>query len=178
MIMADVFKILFIILGLIISFVSYWLLFEAIFPSLVGRAHRALASHPWKSVMYGLAAGLPLTVVGLAMASAPAPLKLPGLILIGGVFLSGLLGSTALARHIGLRLSGVNDVAQPWKRVLRGGTVLALTFVLPLVGWFFVLPLALLVGIGALAQSRNRPQVAPAPVAAPVAASSSNALQA
>jgi hypothetical protein len=41
------------------------------------------------------------------------------------------------------------DEQQPWRRVLRGGILFALTFLLPFVGWF-VLPIwALVSGFGA-----------------------------
>jgi hypothetical protein len=42
------------------------------------------------------------------------------------------------------------DLDQPWRRVLRGGAVLALLFVVPLLGWFAVFPLTLASGLGAL----------------------------
>ncbi len=40
MIMADVLKILLIIVGILTIYVSYWLLAEALFPALVERASR------------------------------------------------------------------------------------------------------------------------------------------
>jgi len=39
---------------------------------------------------------------------------------------------------------------------LRGGLVLGLTFVLPLIGWLFVLPGTLILGIGAAARSLRK----------------------
>lgn len=175
MIMADVFMVLFLILGSLITVVCYWLLFEALFPALIRQAQRALVVHPGKSILYGLGLAVPAAVIGFAMAAAPAPLKLVGVILIGGVILVGLLGSTAVARHVGLRLPGAKDDAQPWRRVLRGGIVLSITFVLPFVGWFFVLPLSLIVGIGALAQLRKAPQAQEVAAAAPVAVETASA---
>jgi hypothetical protein len=48
-------------------------------------------------------------------------------------------------------LPAPDDERQPWRRVLRGGAVLGLTFVLPLIGWFLVLPVSLLMGVGCYA---------------------------
>jgi hypothetical protein len=61
-----------------------------------------------------------------------------------------LVGSAGLADKIGAGLASPVDVDQPWRRVLRGGTVLALLFIVPLLGWFAVLPLTLASGLGAL----------------------------
>ncbi|MCC6143719.1 MAG: hypothetical protein IT368_07920, partial [Candidatus Hydrogenedentes bacterium] len=70
--------------------------------------------------------------------------------------LAGLAGSTGLVRLIGLRLPSTHDTTAPWRRVLRGGTVLSLTFLLPGLGWFLVLPATLVSGIGALLLARER----------------------
>jgi hypothetical protein len=61
-----------------------------------------------------------------------------------------LVGSAGLADKIGAGLASPVDQAQPWRRVLRGGAVLALLFVVPLLGWFAMFPLTLASGLGAL----------------------------
>jgi hypothetical protein len=54
--------------------------------------------------------------------------------------------------------------------VLRGGIVLALTFVMPALGWFVVMPLAYLSGFGAFVlmafhrERQEQPQTQEAPV--------------
>jgi hypothetical protein len=71
-----------------------------------------------------------------------------------------------LALRIGAGLPTPADEQQPWRRVLRGGILLALTFLLPFVGWI-VLPLwALVSGFGAfilsvqeLRRSRSEPPI-------------------
>ena len=40
MIMADILKIVFIVLGILTIYVSYWLVAEALFPRIVENAHR------------------------------------------------------------------------------------------------------------------------------------------
>src|SRR6266699_2605185 len=125
MIMADVLKIVFIILGILIIYVSYWLLAQALFPRLVENASR----------QYGRP--VRLTLIGLAAAR--------------------------LTFRVGLGLPSPTDPAQPWKRVLRGGIVLAFTFLLPVVGWI-IIPLWVLVsGLGAfiLAAREERSQTPP-----------------
>ena len=60
MIMADVLKIFLIIVGLLVVYVSYWLLAQALFPRMVERASQ-LYSKPVKISLIGLiAAPLPV----------------------------------------------------------------------------------------------------------------------
>lgn len=42
------------------------------------------------------------------------------------------------------------DEAQPWRRVLRGGVVLTLTFLLPFIGWLGLSIWTLVTGFAAL----------------------------
>ena len=50
---------------------------------------------------------------------------------------------------VGRGLLHADDTRSPWRRSLRGGVVLALTFLLPVIGWFVILPWVLLSGCGA-----------------------------
>lgn len=149
MIMADVLKIFLIIVGLLIVYVSYWLLAQALFPRLVERASQ-LYGRPLKISLIGLIAA-PLPVgLGLLISKLPNPLlKIIGVTLMVIPAMLGLVGSAGLTLRIGSGLPSPADGAQPWRRVLRGGVLLAFSFLLPVVGWF-VLPIwALVSGFGA-----------------------------
>lgn len=170
MIMADVFKILFIILGFLITIVAYWLLFEALFRPLVKRASLAYETHPYRVVIVGAIAGVPIFLASVGLLNSAAGLKLIGAILMSALVLLALIGSTGLARLVGARLASATDASYPWRRVLRGGVVLSITFVLPIVGWFVVLPLTLASGVGAIIVARWTPRAAePAPATLPAA---------
>ena len=162
MIMADILKILLIILGILTIYVSYWLLAEALFPGLVEGASRQY-SKPFKITFIGLGAAVIPVVLGLVLANVPNPLvKLFGLTLVVVPALLGLAGSAGLTLRIGAGLPSPVDETQPWRRVLRGGIVLACSFLLPVVGWI-IMPLWVLVsGFGALLlyrreQKHNQP---------------------
>ncbi len=147
MIMADVLKIFLLVLGMLIVIVSYWLAAESLFPRWVARSQERFRAHPIRIALVGALVGGPLLAVGLALLRAgSAPIKGLGFVLASAAVLGGLLGSAGLCRRIGEGLPSPADGAQPWRRVLRGGVVLALTFLLPFAGWFLVLPLALLSG--------------------------------
>ena len=149
MIMADVLKIFLLIIGLLIVYVSYWLLAQALFPRFVERASQ-LYSKPIKISLIGLVAA-PLPVgIGMLISNLPNPLlRILGLTLMIVPAMLGLVGSAGLTLRIGMGLPSPGDEAQPWRRVLRGGVLLAFSFLLPVVGWF-VLPIwALVSGFGA-----------------------------
>jgi hypothetical protein len=72
------------------------------------------------------------------------------------------MGSAGLCDRIGAGLPGDTDARQPWRRVLRGGIVLSFAFVLPVIGWFVLLPWTLVSGVGAsLGSLRRRRATAP-----------------
>jgi len=166
MIMADILKILLIVVGVLTIFVSYWLLAEALFPEWVDRASTHY-SKPLKLSWLGLAGALLPVGLGLALANAVNPLiKLLGLTLLATPILLGLVGSAGLTQRIGAGLSSPLDEQQPWRRVFRGGVLLACAFLLPIVGWI-VMPIWVLVsGFGAFIlclkeQRDSRPQSTP-----------------
>lgn len=151
MIMADVFKILFLILGMLMCTVSYWLVFSALFPRLVARTQDAVVSHPYRVFVTGALSGVPLTLLGMAMAANGAgPLKLLGVVCLMTLTLMALLGSTGLVRQVGIGLSGENGARHNGAVVLKGGAAVSIACVLPLVGWFMAIPIILLTGFGAV----------------------------
>lgn len=150
MIMADVLKILLIILGILTIYVSYWLLAQALFPALVERASRHYGK-PLRISLVGIAVALAPVVLGLVLSKGPNPLvKIVGLALVIIPILLGLAGSAGLTLRIGAGLPSPVDVEQPWRRVLRGGILLAFSFLLPVVGWFIIPIWVLVSGLGAL----------------------------
>src|SRR2546430_15922327 len=165
MIMVDILKILLIILGILAIYVSYWLLAQALFPALVER-DRCHYGKPLKISLIGLAAALVPVVLGLMLAKTPNPLlKVLGITLLVVPAMLVLAGSAGLTLRIGAGLPSPVDATQPWRRVLRGGVLLACSFLLPIVGWI-VLPLWVLVsGLGAFIISAKEPKREPPPSA-------------
>ena len=104
-----------------------------------------------RQALIGLAWTIPAAAAGVALLNVPNPLlKFLGATIVLLLILAGMIGSSALAAQIGYGLASPSDQAQPWRRVLRGGMVLGLTFVFPLIGWLLILPLSLVIGVGAL----------------------------
>jgi hypothetical protein len=158
--LADVFTFLFIILGFVIVYVGYWLMAGALFPKMVERSAAQLGRAPVKTTLLGAVLLVPLMMICLR--SISGKLRFIGIGIALFLMLAALFGSAGLALRIGQGMPSPRDAQEPWRRMLRGGIVLALTFVLPFVGWVLVMPLAFLGGFGAfvvvLFQRRRDPQ--------------------
>jgi hypothetical protein len=114
-----------------------------------------------------------LVSIGIGKVAHPLA-KMVGVAVISVPLLYGLVGSAGLALRIGASMNSSLDATQPWRRVLRGSVVLSLTFLLPVVGWFIVMPWTLVSGLGAAvsAMFQKQPaanaQVQPAPATAAI----------
>jgi len=164
MIMADVLKFVFLILGALIVFISYWLAAAALFPAVVDRARQQYHAHAVKVTLLGLVLTVPLVAIGAFIGKAAHPAAKAASVVIYAVpVLLGLLGSAGLSQRIGCGLPSAIDEQHPWRRVLRGSIVLALTFLLPFVGWFIVLPWTIVSGLGAALVCLSQKQIEAAP---------------
>ena len=164
--MADVLKILLIIVGILTIYVSYWLLAEALFPTFVDRASRQYG-RPFKITVVGLAGAVVPFLLGALLGNVPNPLlKVMGITLMVVPGMLGLAGSAGLTLRIGAGLPSPRDEREPWRRVLRGGILLAFSFLLPVVGWFIIPIWVLVSGFGAfLLCVKERPVEKPAGLA-------------
>ncbi len=145
-------------LAMVVSLTAWMLLARALAPRLVS-ASRERWSRPGRHILLGAVVFTGwLTLVLGAFAVPFPPAKLAGLLLLTGLAAFSLSGMAGLASLLGERLS-------PQGTLLRqhtvGAIVLELAFVLPLVGWFVALPLALAGGCGVAAASLLRRLRAP-----------------
>ncbi len=130
-------------------FLSHWLVATSLFPDYVAKCQRQYG-RPVITTLVGLLFTVIPIAVGLGIANtAPPALKWIGVVLATIPILAGLMGTAGLASRVGFGMPAPVDEAQPWRRVLRGGTALALTFLLPILGQLIVIPLVLASGVGA-----------------------------
>lgn len=165
--LADVFTFLFVILGFLIVYVGYWLMAAGLFPRFVERCSEQIGGAPVKTSLVGLVTLPPLIAIGLGI-SSKAPnggLKAIGIGIALLAMLAALFGSAGLALRIGAGLKSMRDEQEPWRRVLRGGIVLGLTFVMPFLGTFVLMPFAFIAGFGAFLIAVFKRQRARAPEA-------------
>lgn len=151
MTVADVLAWLLLVTAAYLALVGAWLTARALWPAAVERC-AARYTRPVRTTLVGLGVGLPLFVIGAALAGQGK--QTPGLGVLGMATLllllvAGLFGLAGLAQRVGDGLAAPGDETQPWRRSLRGGVALAASFLLPFGGWFVLLPVAVVSGIGA-----------------------------
>lgn len=166
MIFADILFWFLMVAGAYLALNAYWLAAVALSRPTVERAHRTYAARPVAATLVGLLALVPAAGVFAVFAKAahPGVKLLAGAVLLVPLVLS-LVGSAGLADRIGAGLATPVDRAQPWRRVLRGGAVLGLLFIVPVLGWFAVFPLTLASGLGVMLLPRRPLSVPEQPAA-------------
>ncbi len=142
-----------IIVGFLLSLGALQLLTAAVFPGLVGQASRNLRGESiGKSLALAGASlfiGLVVVVTLMVLGGGAGWVKvlLSPLVVVLVVLLAAGLGAVSLG--IGARLPSPDDAGRPWRRLVRGAVTSELAYAVPVVGWFFVLPLSALLGLGA-----------------------------
>ena len=125
-----------------------WLLF----PATVERARLRRDRTPWRCFWLGgvLTALLSIPIVVL-LALPFGPAKFAGWALIVIALTLGALGAGGLAAKMGEALAARAGNVSPAGAFLRGAIALELAAVFPLLGWFIILPLAVVTSLGATA---------------------------
>lgn len=149
MLMADTMSIFFVILGMMLAFPGLWLLCRGLWPAAVtsaaDRCHRSL----WSSFLLGLPITMVMIVITRILFGVLGPAgKIAGVGVVCLYMLQAHTGVSGLATAIGRRLFSPLDEQRPWRSTLRGGVVLELTYLLPFLGWFVILPASIIIGSG------------------------------
>ncbi|MBT3313758.1 MAG: hypothetical protein HN390_04005 [Anaerolineae bacterium] len=150
--MADVQMIFGILLLLGIAFpgmlTAWWLLF----PATVERAQTRLDESPWKSFWVGLVVLIILAIPTMVLLSAGGGVgQFLGWALVAAILTVNGIGAAGIAAKMGLLLAKRSDGLSPASAFVRGAVALELAAVFPLVGWFIVIPLAIIASLGATA---------------------------
>jgi hypothetical protein len=166
--MSVVFGWLAIALGFVIALPSLWMCCEALWPERSRLKNEVALTGLWKSLLIGI---VPF-VLSVFLLNKLGKAGLAGVIPMGLVLLWGFIGASGLASAIGARLWPYLAADRPWKQTMRGGFVLAGAALLPVVGWFFVLPFILILGWGISVRARFHKKQPPPlqEVGSPVAA--------
>jgi hypothetical protein len=138
----------------LLSVLGSILLASACFGRFVERSALAASGRPLRS----LAIGLPLLAGGLfssaALLQGGGPLaKLLGTLVATSLTAACIVALASIALHVGSSLSSNAQESPLFRRVMRGALVVELAAMLPIFGWFVVLPLAVATGLGAAART-------------------------
>lgn len=126
---------------------TWWLLF----PQSVDQARTRLAATPWRCLGMGVVAsfvfGIPLAM--LFAVPFGAVKFVAAMLLFGGLALASV-GAAGLASEMGDRLARTSEgKLAPAGALVRGALALELAAAFPFIGWFLVIPLVTLAGLGA-----------------------------
>jgi len=148
--MADISAIFFILLIISIAFpamlAAWWLLFPALITRAQTRIEKSLARSFWLGLVIVIAVTIPIIIL-LALPFGPA--KFIGWILIAAALALSSIGSAGIAAHLGERMKQAGNNYTPLSAFIRGSVILELATFFPILGWFFLLPLALIIAFGA-----------------------------
>ena len=131
---------------------GHWLVAAGMFPKAVPAFAEVYERRPVRATLLGLFTYGPLLLLLLNAGNiGNGAVKLLALVAGFGALLLGFIGSAGLALRIGRNLSADTNL---WQQVLRGGVMLALVFITPVLGSLFLLHIGLASGFGAVLLSR------------------------
>ncbi|MBI3877709.1 MAG: hypothetical protein HY300_17410 [Verrucomicrobia bacterium] len=146
------------IIAAMLMFLAYWLAAAALSPNVVARA-AAQYRRPVRLTLLGLLMVAPLALLAIGCLKTNHPVgAIFGIGLLAAPVIIGMIGSAGLCQRIGSGLGAPADDIQPWRRVLRGGTVLVLTFLLPVFGWIVLPVWTIVTGFAAAIHSFRAPK--------------------
>lgn len=147
--MADISAIFFILLILGVAFpamlTAWWLLF----PTVVSRAQARVDKTPWGTFGMGFVLLIVIAIPIVVLFALPfGPAKFAGWILLAAALAVSSIGSAGIAAHLGARLARQSSLS-PLSAFVRGTVILELAAFFPVLGWFFIWPLLIIMAFGA-----------------------------
>lgn len=157
MVLADTMAIFLTIVGFLICFNAVWLMCKALWGPLV--AHSRDVHHD--GMIKSFLLGLPLTALVVVMFAAltsnkQGPWGLIGILVMAAYLMFTSIGVAGIADLMGEKLGNNKQDQPPWRETVRGGAVLVLSFLFPILGWLLIMPVALVVGCGATMRAMFR----------------------
>jgi hypothetical protein len=151
MLVADVIMWFLVIVGVLVAFPAVWLLCRSLYPKQI----ESMADDLERGRLKRFFIGVPIAAACFFAVALFGGKKNPfcdmaSIATIAFFLFYSNIGVAGLATMIGRKLPSPSDVERPWKGTIRGGAVLVLSYLLPLLGWFFILPISLITGAGAL----------------------------
>lgn len=154
---------LLIAVAFVVALPALWLLSRGLWPHKADQLRLVAERGLLKSILLGL----PPLVLGIIVVTVLSKLPKMGALaaLTGGLLIAwGLIGAGGIAGLVGQRLW---PQTEPWQQIKFGGLTLVCCALLPVVGWFVLLPLFAITGAGMQVRAWFAKDTAPAPAIAP-----------
>jgi len=148
--MADISAIFFILLIISLAFPSMLTAWWLLFPSVIARAQVCVEKTLFRTLWLGLVIVIALAIPIVILLALPfGPAKFLGWILLAVSLALSSIGSAGIAAHLSERMKQTGSNYSPLSAFIRGSVVLELAAFFPVLGWFFLWPLALITAFGA-----------------------------
>lgn len=165
--MSDVTAIFGILLSLGIVFPGFLTAWWLLFPAAVERARVRLERTPWQCFWLGGVAMAVVVIPTTVLIALPfGPAKLVGWVGVAASLSLASLGAAGIVALMAGRLQAQSRLS-PAAAYVRAAVALELAAALPFIGWLVVMPLAIVVSLGAIVFALLRWQPAPATQRAP-----------
>lgn len=150
LILGDVLGVLAIVLGICASSWAILLAFAALFPARAEQSRTVVESHPWRSMALGLVGWTILGTFGLVLIQSPNGLaKIIGMVLLVVPSAITAVGSAGIAHLMADRFRKMDETLSEYTAFTRASFAVVVAGILPIVGWFAVVPAVMAVGFGA-----------------------------
>jgi len=162
----DSFAIVAILGGICLSAWALIMTLALIFPAKSGHARERLVARPWAAFFTGLAIWATIGVFGFVLLSIPLPIgKLMGWTVIMGLLSVAAIGGAGLASLASQRLRELAPDMTPYASMSKSAAVIVVSGLVPLLGWFMIVPILTFVSTGAGLQAllSRQPEVEIAP---------------
>jgi hypothetical protein len=156
------------VIGLCVSLWGMLMASVLLFGGAAERGKDRLQAHPTATLLTGAALAGTAGFFGIVLLNqANGLLKLVGWVMLLGLFALGALGSGGVALLVSVRMRGVDSSLSPLASLSRGAGVLVLAGQVPLIGWFLIIPVLVLLSLG-LGANGLRPRRATRPTPLPL----------
>lgn len=161
MTLADVFAIIAAVVIFLMGFISTTAITRVTLAQEVENGRLRLTTRPYRSLLIGLLTLLPTLIFAVALLKAPLGiLKLSGLLLLAVSTGIVVIGLSAVLAVFSERVFGIGFTLS---RHALSATILLMSVLFPLLGWFLILPLTLLIAFGTGLRSLFKQSVSTAP---------------
>jgi hypothetical protein len=140
------------------AWVATILLAVLFFPARTAQAKERLIAAPGKCAARGLGILLILTILAIAFSGHPGPSRLISLAFWGMLAIAAAAGSGGMVRLLSERIQEDGSVLSPFASLTRASLLYVAAGLLPIIGWFVITPLALVLSIGAAIAPVKKPK--------------------
>jgi hypothetical protein len=161
---------------IVVTVVTLWagiVAFTVLFSRRAQVAANALTDTPGKQIGIGAVVALLAGTLSVVLMGRGGPVAAFGFAILAAALAVAVLGSAGLALALSVRLRELDARYSPLSAATRGAALAVAAGLIPIIGWFFLMPAALFASLGAgftamraTKQTASQSESQPVPVAA------------